>query len=256
MSTDTKKYLESLAQTEGLDEETKAAILKVGENEALSKALGEDIMRQADFSRKHDALSKDREALDAEKQKYSDWYAKASPEYEAALKERDALLEKYGPLDVNDPNPNPDPSNIDLSKYMTKEEVEKARGQDAAATVKLLKDVAIITADYTQRFGETLPVDDIEAFAVKEGLPLRAAYDKFIAPKTAEAEKAAWEAKVAEARKEEREAVMSEHNFPKDAKPSEPGPLFKDPPKEGEEVTKNQLRDRFRQSWETVQNAP
>src|SRR4029077_5963521 len=73
-----KQYLEKLAQDGGFDEATKQAFLKVLANDAQLKPLEDGFLRQEDYSRNMDALSKARTEFEGMQKTWRDWYQEAT----------------------------------------------------------------------------------------------------------------------------------------------------------------------------------
>src|ERR1035441_4457795 len=85
MALDTKQYIEQLAQAAGLSDEEKAEILKVTSNEKFAKALGDDVLRQQDYSRNMDALKADQTKTATYYQSLVTWKAEQDQILAAAL---------------------------------------------------------------------------------------------------------------------------------------------------------------------------
>src|SRR5216684_502105 len=101
MST-TAEYLQELARTAGLDDESKAALTKVLANQKFIDEVGKGIARQSDYSRNMDEVTKLRTETEAKLTEWKTWYASAV--------ERDAERETEFQRIKGNPNPNPNPN--------------------------------------------------------------------------------------------------------------------------------------------------
>ena len=236
----TVEYLNTLAQENKLDDATKANLLKVFESEALAEALGGDVLRHADFSRNSDELRKEKDEFEGEKKLQKDWYGGAvttfeankakSAELETSLSERDTQLKSYrdtyGDLQGADaPGPNGnngagDNPPFDASKYMTREDHEKALQARDVNTIGVIKGAYRLGMDHYTKFGTPLDMDAVEKIAVEKQLPMNAAYAEHIAPQVAEQQKTEHEKQMKEAKEEGRQEALRDHQVPTDNAPS------------------------------------
>lgn len=225
MAIDVKQYIEQLAQTAGLSEEEKANVLKVVANDKFSKALGDDILRQSDYSRSMDALRGDR-------QKWEKWYAD-SLQWRADEEARLAALVPNGDP-YRQPVVNPALATFDPEAYKKQllAEVSKANEARDGQVINLLKDAVGISSRHIHEFHEPLDTEALAKTAVERNMTLRQAYDEMVAPRRAEAQKAKYAADLKAAREEGARDFASTHKIPIDTAPREYHPLL-DKPSQG-----------------------
>lgn len=249
MSKNTEKtveYLNTLAQENKLDDATKANLLKVFENAALAEALGGDVLRHADFSRNSDELRKEKDEFAGEKKEWKGWYGGAVQDFEASkaakadlqtkLDASDAQLKTYRDSYGDPPGAGAQGNNgnngagnnppFDTSKFMTREDHEKALRQVEANSIGVIKSVGKLTAEHILRFKAAPDFDALEKIAVETGLPINDAYQKLIAPQVAEQAKTAQDEALKKAKEEGRQEAMRDHKIPTDDTPSAPHIIF------------------------------
>lgn len=243
---DVKQYLESLAQTAGLDAESKSSILKAIENEKFATALSGSLSRQEDYSRNMDALRKDQQALEAEKSTWREWYAKAV-EQDAA---REAELQRLRGGRQPDPNPNPAPNGA-----LTKAEVEKMLAETRGQFVNVTKAVARISSRHAAEFHEMLDVDAVEKIAVDNNIKVEDAYERWIAPRIAERQKAEFDQKLKDAHEAGLKEGMSKHGIPDDAAAPRGHHMLFDRPKPTDpaaQIGDRQRAANFKEAWDNA----
>jgi hypothetical protein len=255
MPIDVRQYIEQLAQTAGLSDEEKANVLKVVSNEKFSKALGDDVLRQQDYSRNMDGLRADR-------QKWEKWYAD-SLQWRA---EEEARLQALANGNANaDPyrQVNPALANFDPEAYRKQllADIQKSNDTRDAQVVSLLKDGIGLGTRHMYEFKEPLDTEALAKIAVEKGLTLAQAYDSMVAPRRAEAQKVKYDADLKAAREEGAREFASTHKIPIDTAPREYHPLL-DKRAEGpvndyvansgrlSPTSERSLRDTFTAEWE------
>lgn len=250
MAIDTKQYLEQLAQAAGLSDEEKANLLKVASNDKFSKALGDDVLRQSDYSRNLDALRADR-------QKWEKWYAD-SLQWRADEEARIAALTNGG----HQTPPSTQPAfDAEGYKKMLLEEVNKKTQTQEQQFIGLLKTGLSLVGRHMAEFHEPLDVDALAKTAVEKQQTLDAAYSDLVSPRRAEAQKAKYEADLKAAREAGAREFASTHKIPIDTAPREHHPLLDKPsqavvtdytPNSGRLTPSSErsLRDSFVSEWE------
>lgn len=219
---DVKQYLEQLAQTAGLSDDEKAGLLKAASNEKVAKSLGDDILRQADYSRNMDALRGDR-------QKWEAWYAD-SLQWRANEEARLAALTNGG--DRTTTTTTQPIFNAEEYKKALLDEVGKKSQAQEQQFIGLLKTGLSLVGKHMSEFHEPLDVDALAKVAVEKGQSLDAAYSDLVAPRRAEAQKAKWDADLKAAREAGAREFASTHKIPIDTAPREHHPLL-DKPSQG-----------------------
>lgn len=245
---DVKQYIDQLAQTAGLTQEEKDAILKVASNEKFSKALGDDILRQQDYSRQSDALRADR-------QKWEGFY-KENLTWRAAEEARVAqiLAEANGNRQVIEPV-----QGDFLSKKDFEAELTKQNQQRDAQVVNLLKDGMFLASQHAVEFKEALDTEALAKIATEKGMTLRAAYAELVGSRRAELATAHHKAELETAKAEAVRDYAAKHHIPVDTQPKEYHVMFDRDPAKQVEYTANTgrlsstaertLRSNFVDSW-------
>lgn len=258
MAIDVKQYIDQLAQTAGLSQEEKDAILKVTANEKFAKGLGDDVLRQQDYSRNMDALK-------TEKAKWSDWYQKALTadqqraqelaDYQTQLAAYEAA---YGKVDGTQRQVIQGVQTADLDKFR-KELEEKDKVRDSQM-ISLLKGMGRIASQHAVEFKETLDTDALEKVAMERNLPLMQAYEEMVRPRREEKSTLARAEELKLAREEGARDALSKHHLPVDTGAKEYHPFFNpgDPKQQVEYTSKDgrlsptaerQLRSNFVDEW-------
>ena len=211
MPFDVKQYLSELAKSAGVADDKLQAALEVIGNEKVSKALGDGFLRQEVYSRNMDGLTKKQKEL-------TDWYQqqvalaasnqKVVDETVAKLK---SYEETYGTLDGTGRQPS-----VDTSQFIDKKTFEEAQAKLGQQFIAVTKTATKCSADYMKRFNEVLDMDELEKFTLNSGLPLAAAYEKFIEPRVSEITNKSFEEKLKLAREEGRQEAMSQKSNPTD----------------------------------------
>lgn len=219
---DALEHFKQLAQNAGLDSDAQAAVLKALENETFANELAEGVMRKDEFSRNMDSVN-------ARAQELDEWYNKtALPAYQTNLSGIETLRkyeQTYGPLEVAGPaNSGNNGATMDADKILQQVD-ERLKARDVAV-VALQKDIADMTFDYYQKFGEKLDLDEVENLSRKTGLPARQAYKEYISPKLEARQKTEFEEKLKQAREEGYRDAVSKHHLPVDSTPREQHPFF------------------------------
>ena len=225
MSVDAKKYMEELLEAAGVsDDNVKQAVSQVFSNEKASKKLADDLLRQQDYSRSMNELK-------AEKDKWTDWYGKASQEFaanaqlvEQTRREKAAYEAIYGPLGQQGQVVQQVQQQPDLSAFEKKMNEEFAKRDQQY--VSLLKDGMKLTAQHYHEFREPLDTDALAQVAVDKKLTLRQAYDEMVGQRRLEAQQKAFAEKLAAAREEGARDFASKHKLPVDTQPREHHVLF------------------------------
>lgn len=230
MAIDIKAYMTQLAKEAGVAEDKLQAALEVVSNEKVSKAFSDAMLRQEDYSRNMDALT-------GEKKKLTQWYQEqlsVAQKNEQIVTDYDAKVKKYQELygDITDGTPGRS-SSVDTSNFIDKKTFEERLNQQGQQAIQITKIATRCATDYYARFQKVLDIDALEKFTLESGLPLQAAYDKFIEPQVNEIKEASFAEKLKKAREEGIEEGRSKVSNPTDPGPSAPngfmGNLLKKP---------------------------
>ena len=262
MATDIKQYWQELAKKAGLSDEMAKPVLEALGQEAVAKAFNEGFKPMPDYSRDLDGV-RDRtkvETAAAVKAQYDEWYQRtALPAYQEHLKAVELTKkyqETYGPLDSTNPNPGNN-GNAAHESVFTKKEFEEAMAAKLQAWSSDLLTVNRHSLDYYHRFKEPLDVGAVAKFAQEKGIAsVDEAYRQYTAPKTAEIEKTALEARIKSEREEAVRDYASKHQLPVAPRARDPHPLFdRTAVKDGTDPERAS-RDAFMEGWSKAQENP
>ena len=245
MAVDVKAYLEGLAQSAGLDETTKAAVLQAASTEKFAKQLGDDILRHQDYSRMADELRKKEGELGI-------WYQdvlKITADNKKAVDDATSIAERYRQQygDLTEDGGKPliaSPANTAEVK-----ELREALQRTEANTLGLFKVGLRVATQHLKDFNEVLDTDALAKFAVEKGLTLESAYKEFVAPRVADRQKTEMDEKLKAAREEGARDALSKHKLPTDPMPRAPHPFFDRPKPEEAPQGSRGLRDEFVQAF-------
>ena len=230
---DLKQYWQELAKKAGVSEDKMKAISEALGDDTVAKAFKDGFVETPTHHSTLDRMKGEWEgrATKAETEAASvrDWYAKtAKPAFDqfgTLTQQLQAYQQTYGAIDgAGDVRRAAEATG--LTKEQVKEIIDAERAQQNQGVVSLMKDMAVVTSDYQQRFKEPVDVDALEAFAIKSGLPLRQAYKEFIAPKVEEQRNSEFDAKLKAAREEGARDALSKHQLPINTQPKEAHPFF------------------------------
>jgi hypothetical protein len=214
-----QSFLQSvLAKVPEADRETVEAVFQ---NEAVAPVLRDSVLARSDYSRNQDALAEAREALDAEVAEarnqiaeWQDWYAKNSGAAEELRAKAQQYEELYGPLDEDGASPVTRHRTTADTNTLTREELQSQLLQRDQLAIKFADMLTDIKVEHRALYGEKLDSESLLAYANKHGKPIDVAYKEIMAPREAERAEAVLKEKLAQAREEGRQAVMTEHKLP------------------------------------------
>lgn len=218
MPFDVKQYATELAKAAGVADDKLQVALEVLSNEKVSKGFEEVAMMRSDYSRNMDGITKRNKELD-------DWYKKQVEVAAANQKVVDDTAAKlkqyeelYGAIDGGQGKP----SAVDTSQFVDKKTFEETLAKQGQQYLSIVKTATRCASDYQARFGKALDVDALEKLALDSGLPLQAAYDKFIEPEVKAIENKSVEERLKKAREEGLQEGLSQKTNPTD--PGTPAP--------------------------------
>jgi len=227
MAFDVKQYAQQLAKDAGLPDEQAKVFLEAIGNEKVSKAISDGFLRQDDYSRNMDAIRK----KEADLTKYYQDQVAIAAKNQEVVNEYDAQVKKYkelyGELDGTAR------ASVDTSNFIDKKTFEEALNRQGQQSIQITKIATRCATDYYARFQKVLDIDALEKFTLESGLPLQAAYEKFIDPQVKEIENASFAEKLKKAREEGLTEGLSKRDNPTDTGPAAPngfmGNLLKKP---------------------------
>ena len=211
---DFKSYMQSALQEAGLtDDQITSAIDKIANHEKLAPKLNAFVKTATEDYQAQ--VGRAKAAQERADKLEKEWYPRANAEYQRALAEIEALKAN--------PNPNPD---FDASKYLTRDDFIKMQQERDARYATVIKEATRLGSRHAATFGEELDVDALEKLANETNLPLSAAYDRMIAPRVQEKQKAAADKEKEEYAAQKVKDALSRHKLPTDPIPTESAPIY------------------------------
>jgi len=257
-----KEQFAKLAGT--LPKEQQDAIAAALENEDFREGVTKGFMLNADYSKSKKQLAEEKKKAEEEYagkyQELAKWAKDHNQTIEQAKKvydEYQKYAQTYGPLDGQNPNPNGNPG-APNGTSMTPEAIQKLLDEReqrmANGVTSLVKDAVSLSGDYFKRYGENLPVEDLDNFLAEQrksdpSLSLRGAYKLFIEPKEKEASETRFKEAIEKARADERQKIMSTHHIPVDNGPKEFSPAWDPKRHEIEKLPVEQQEDNARRGF-------
>lgn len=215
MAQTAEQYFKQLFAEAGIDDATAGTVLTHFNNPKVAdKVNGVLKIAQDDYNAQLGRVS----AAEKRVKQYDDWYGTASTQHNAALAELAELKRQQN-------GGYQDPPQFDASKYITKEDMQQFALDQSKRTASVVKSVGRLASRHAAKFNEELDVDALEEIAIKNNLPLEAAYTQFIAPREEEKRNKDMEARIKAARDEGARDALSRHSLPVDAAPSESAPI-------------------------------
>jgi hypothetical protein len=210
-----QEYLDTLAQTAGLEDEVKSALKKALGNEKFAKELESGVKRHSDYSRAMDEVRAQTTKLETEKKSYLEWYDNAL-KVDAAREEE---LQQYragkgGTTTVT-------PTTV-VNPGFSKKEIEDREGN----LIQIVKQGMRLASRHAAKFGEELDTDALEKLAVEKGLNLERAYDEYVRPRVEEARQKEFDEKVKLAREEGIREGLSKRDLPGEGEKAAFHPIF------------------------------
>ena len=203
-----QEYLDSLAQTAGLEDDVKAALKKALGNEKFAKELENGVKRQSDYSRGMDELKTQKQQVDNQIGQWREWYNTAVAN-DAAREEELVRLRGNGNSNVT---VTPTVTNPGFSK----KDLDEREGR----MIQIVKQGMRIASSHAAKFGEPLDTDALEKVAVEKGLTLDRAYEEMIRPRVEESRQKEWDEKLKLAREEGVREGLSKREIPGESEKS------------------------------------
>lgn len=234
-----KEQFAKLAGT--LPKEQQDAIAAALENEDFREGVTKGFMMNADYSKSKKQLAEEKKAAEAEyAKKYQDlsaWATEHNKTIEQAKKiwdDYNKYVQTVGPLDGANPPVNGNngaPNGTSMTPEAIQKLLDEREQRMANGVTSLVKDAVSLSGDYFKRYGENLPVEDLDNFLAEQrktdpSLSLRGAYKLFIEPKEKEASEVRFKEAIEKARADERQKIMSTHHIPVDNGPKEFSPAW------------------------------
>lgn len=235
-----KDYLEELAKTTGLDDESKGAILKALGNTKFAEELEKGVSRQSDYSRHMDELKTEKQKVESQIQTWRDWYNTAITKDAEREEELKTLRAKAGGGDGGGTGGGGNGGTG--GGNFTKAELEALLAKERGSLIALTKDMGRVASEHAARFHEALDVDALEKIALEKGLTVRDAYKLYVEPRVKEQETKDIDERIRLAREEGIKEGMSKKGLPDESSTSRGHHVFfdrqKDPAKVGDERTR------------------
>lgn len=259
-----RSFWEQLAAKAGLSKE---AIEAVATNESMLKELNAGYLRQDEFSRNMDGTKAEKHAAEQAKSeaiaKYREnleWYGKK----EADLRLVDQYRARFGELTADgngngngngSGNGNGQGTTITSPTAFTREQAQELVRGAQRESYTLNKEILKADREYQKRFGEPLPIEELEQVALKPenaGRNLKDVYADWVAPKLAEKQNTEFEAKLKAAREEGYKDGMSKGRMrePSQSSPDEFNPMYGPRPKPEEKLDDGTLQRHFVETFD------
>lgn len=206
----------ALAEAGYSDEAVTTALAKIYGHEKLGPKLNA-IVKTA---------TEDYQAQLGRVKQYQDWYPKAQAEYDRMAAEYNkAMAELVALRDGNQQQQQQ--QQFDTSQFMSKADWQQAQLDMGRRYANVIKDTAAITSRHVTRFKDEPDFGAIDKIATEQGLPLMAAYDKWVEPRVKEQEKAANEEWKKQQREEIERDLRSRYKLPVEHVPAEQSPVLR-----------------------------
>ena len=202
-----KAYLEGLAQEFGLNDDEKAALLKVTEKEAVAKRLVDDHKRQSDYSRAMDEVRSKTLELEGRSKEWTDWYNNAVTNDQARERELQDLRTRTGTNGTTT-------TGTTVTSGLTEAQVQKMLQEQGSRLVSVTKQAMKIASRHAAEFHEALDVDAVEKIAIANNMTVEDAYNRWIAPRLEERAKADVDARIKAAHDDGLKEGMSKASVP------------------------------------------
>lgn len=234
MAETAQQYFGRMFKDAGIPEADTAAILKHFENEKLASGVNEMLRRGTDD---FNAMQGRVKAAEAKVTQYDqEWYPKANGEYQRALRDLETAKAQLAALGAGDSGAPPD-----LSRFLTKEDLEKQRTESDARYAAVIKSGLRLASRHAARYSEELDVDALEKLAVEKGLNLEQAYKEWVEPREKKAAEEAHGKAIEKAKEEAVRDYASKHQLPVDPAPVEQSFLFRPGAKAPEDMDQELL---------------
>ena len=211
---------EALADAGMNDEQVTAALTKIYSNEKLSPKLNALVK----------TATEDYQAQVGRVKAYQEWYPKAEAEYNRMAGEYTRAMNELQALQQSMQSGGAPPA-FDPTNYVSKSELiqmQNAMQVDMGRRYAgVIKDTAELTAEHVARFKEKPDLNAIDKLATEQGLPIRAAYEKWIEPRVKEQEKQANEDWKKQQREEIERDLRSRYQLPAEQVAQEQSPMFR-----------------------------
>ena len=215
MPLDTKQYAEELFKAAGVSDDTvKQAVTNFLSNDAVAKRLGDDVLRQQDYSRKMDETAAEKKKAAAYYESLLTWKA----EQERLIAEATGQQQQQQFQQVQ-------PDLTTLEKSLEKKWEEKLAQRDGQM-IGLLEVGMSLASRHAVEFKEPLDTAALKKIAIEKNVSLQQAYDEYVGPRRAAQSEAQFKAKLAEAKAEGAREFASTHKIPVDTQPRDYHPIL------------------------------
>lgn len=244
-----QEYLDSLAQTAGLDEEAKAGLKKALGNQKFAEELDKGVKRQSDYSRNMDELKAEKLKVETQIGQWREWYNTAVAN-DAAREEELQRLRAAGGGGGNNNGGGGNGGGAGAGAGYSKKELDDLLAGERGRLISVTKDMGRIASRHAAKFGEELDVDAVEKIALEKGLTVVKAYDEYISPRVKELNDKAFEEKLKLAREEGLKEGLSKRDLPNEGSKSY-HPIFGQPKQveATKDMTDGQRAANFAEAW-------
>lgn len=218
------------------DEQVTTALTKLAANEKLGPKLNQLVK----------TATEDYNAQVGRVKQYQDWYPKAQAEYDRMAAEYTRVAAELQALQAGGA-----PANFDPSNYVSRQDLAQFNKDMGMRYAGVIKDSNTITAKHVTRFKEEPDFQAIDKIATEQGIPLTAAYDKWVEPRVKEQEKLDNEKWKKDQREEIERDLRSRYQLPTEQVAPEQAPMYR----KGEEPPKN-IDSELMEAWRSVPAKP
>lgn len=217
--------------------ELEKALSDVGE---FADELDRGYMRQSDYSRKQDELRKRQETLEENWRIANEEYVQALQERDEAVADRDSTAAEKAEAQkkLQDAEAKMKASEVDTSKFVSKEDFEKEQRKIAAAQTAYFGEVLEIGDEHRELFGNRVNSRQLIQEAIAAGKSPREFWEEKynVKAKRDEISKTADEKRMADAEKRGYEKRLAEEANPNLREPDSSKNPFYEVPKDGKTI--------------------
>ena len=260
-----KQYFEQLTAETGLDSHVAAAVVAAMDNEKFRSKVEEFGLMRSDYSADKDALRKEREAIEADKKRWTDWYETEAKPYVIKAKTRLEQYEKtFGPIEDITSTGDPNVVRTATGEYISKAQADQLLRDNnmglAEAFSTFVKGLTRVTTSHLKRFDEELDVDDLDKYMTEHKISdVAAGYKEYIQPRLDELREKETERRIKEAAENAVKDFRSKNQFPDNPRPTTTKiPIFDAPVEKSQDspaVSRMSRLAAFNKAWENSADA-
>lgn len=214
-------YTDFLADLKSVVGDDKWTAVEEGlvKNEKASAKLKDSVLARSEFSRAMDELDTARKEFQqfqaTEKQKidgWQKWYGETSQDFATASDQLRQYKETYGDLD--DRSQRREAAKVGLTPEAFEKRLNEEIQKHDVAALRFVDDLTDVKIEHRDRFKEKLDTDAVYKLAGEQGIPLKVAYNLFIADRVEDQRKTQYTEDIKKAREEGANEALAKHNLP------------------------------------------